>query len=537
MYKLLVVDDDEIICNGVASINWQPYGVEVVGTAFDGEIALELIEQTSPDILIVDISMPFMDGIELTDTVRKKHPHIKVIMLTAFKEFSYAQRAVELQVFHYLTKPFQTEELIQTVERVTETLDRETTLRRVAEKGLDLLNKNYLMELVNKGLTEENREFVLQILGPNSCNDIHLVAILYLKTILQGPDGSDRPLNEEAAVLMSVDTVSSILQDRSGIHFFAQNDKIVFLFSFPVWDEIRCRDNIRSVLGHVMEELSKNDLLFLSCGIGNPYQGLELICSSCCQAKQAVEHCSEFGNMSLIEIGEVSSSCTESIVDDEPYKEILQNAVQENDLKTLIGTLDDLFTELKTKHVSHMLRIQFMALELVITVYHAINDEALYRCFWRDCQKSYYRLLKTDSIDSIYSWMSERLESAYAVLRKRDVTPLEKLVNRATDFIESHYSDPDLTLKTVAEAVHISFSYLSALFRQYKGTSFVNYLASIRMANAVRLIADPNIKTYEVAYMVGFNSSQYFSSSFKKHTGMTPGEYRSRIQQKRSVKV
>ena len=107
MYKLLIVDDDEIICRGLGTcIPWEEHDIQVVGLAYDGEAALACVDEELPDIIIADINMPFIDGMEFSYIVRQKYPEIKIILLTAYKEFSYARRAVQLQIFEYLTKPF-----------------------------------------------------------------------------------------------------------------------------------------------------------------------------------------------------------------------------------------------------------------------------------------------------------------------------------------------------------------------------------------------------------------------------------------------
>ncbi len=527
MYKLFVVDDDEIICNGIASLKWEEYGVTVSGSAYDGETAMELVTQDVPDIIIVDINMPFMDGIELTFNLRQKYPHLKVIMLTAFKEFSYAQKAVELQVSCYLTKPFKTAELIQAVKRVVEELEKEEKFQREAIKNIHILKNNYLSELVSAGVTEDNREILHQILGPSCQDDFFCCAVLYLKTIEPCQDTSTRLFQEEASVRISVETIEQLLNGRKGVQFFPLHSKVVFLFQSDEQTELETKAT--EVLQKVMEELAKNDRYFLSCGMGNPCQGIETVRFSYSQAKRAVEHCFEFGHMSIIHVADISAVDEKPPVDEAAYKQVLKEAVQKNDLKTLAAAVEDLFQELRQSRTSNLSSVQFLALELAITVYQAIGESKLYEKFWHRCQESFPQLMKTNSIDSIYTWLKGQLEDAYRLFREKDITPPERLVNAAVNYINQHYSDPELSLKGAAEEVHISSSYLSALFRQYAGTSFVGYLSKVRMTNAIRLIADPNVKTYEIAYKVGFNSSQYFSASFKKYTGMTPGEYRADI--------
>lgn len=160
MYRMIIVEDDEIVCNGLArSIDWKAYGVEVVGTAFDGEYAVELIEKLVPDVVVTDICMPFMDGLELASLIGESFPYIKVILLTAYKDFQYARRAIKLKVSDYLVKPVETRELIEAIQRACREIEVENDDKGLEDEGVpDMQDLNYAEALIYavKSYIDEN---------------------------------------------------------------------------------------------------------------------------------------------------------------------------------------------------------------------------------------------------------------------------------------------------------------------------------------------------------------------------------------------
>ena len=128
MYSVFAVDDEPIVLEGIRSkIDWEGSGFVFVGEATDGEIALSMIQELKPDILITDIKMPFMDGLELSATIKKTQPWIKIIILSGHDEFDYAKKAISIGIEDYLLKPFTSEEVIESLKKVAAQIDKERT--------------------------------------------------------------------------------------------------------------------------------------------------------------------------------------------------------------------------------------------------------------------------------------------------------------------------------------------------------------------------------------------------------------------------
>ena len=144
LYRIILVDDEEEVRKGIIKkINWETLGFEVVGDAENGQDALEKIEQLEPDVIMTDIRMPYMDGLELIAKIRQKYPSMKVLIFSGYDDFEYAQQAIKLNVTEYILKPVNVEELTEILTRVRENLDKEIEQRR----NLDLLRDSYLKSL------------------------------------------------------------------------------------------------------------------------------------------------------------------------------------------------------------------------------------------------------------------------------------------------------------------------------------------------------------------------------------------------------
>ena len=166
MYKLLVVDDDEIICRGIAGcIHWAELGIGEVGFAYDGELALEAIEASPPDIAIVDMCMPFMDGMELSCRIRERYPDTRIIILSASRSFEYAKNAIRLNVVEYLTKPFETAALTGAVKRAIAQIETSREYARQTRENMAQVRERRLTEWLTAGLCEGGAEAVAGAFG------------------------------------------------------------------------------------------------------------------------------------------------------------------------------------------------------------------------------------------------------------------------------------------------------------------------------------------------------------------------------------
>lgn len=525
MIKLLIVDDDEIICRGIATcIDWEAHDIKVVGTVYDGELGLDMARRHQPDIMLVDINMPFMDGLELAYAVRQEFPAIKIILLTAYKEFAYAQRAVELQVFNYLSKPFLNEDVLQAVLDAKQAVVTERSYRREIEENQELIRQKYLSQIV-LGQTQNPDKIRWCGLEPEHAS--YRVGVLMARCLypeLTGAGPGEALLAEEVALRLVMDETRLVLQRYAGASCFSRGERVVLLFSGSSGDVSTLAEE---VAGELLRVLAGHDDYYACMGLGRPYTGAASIHHSYEEAQNALEYHYYHGNNSLIRIEEVEHVDGGNQMPFRLYREQLLDAVRQGDAGAAGAVVAQLFGSIRESRQYALPAVAFLAAELLVAAFKATGDEELYAHFIEGDVQGLCALHNVGSIGEVQRMMERGLARLFETHRQENTSEPEQLAARAVRYIEENYMNPDLSLKMVADHVHISTSYLCVLFRQLRQTSYVSYLNKTRMENAKRLLQKSNIKTYEVAFKVGYNSSQYFASSFKKYTGQTPGAFRS----------
>lgn len=524
MYKLLIADDDEIICRGLGTcIPWEAQGIQVIGMVFDGEMALEYVEQERPDIVIVDINMPFLDGIEFSYAVREKYPEIKIILLTAYKEFSYAQKAVQLQVFEYLTKPFTNEEVLDTVLRAVNVLEEERHYRSRVERNLEVIREKNLEELTLYGSGEE--ETVVNS-GIRSVQNFFQVGILYLRRIPgEGEEKRKALIEDEVALRIAAERLRDHIKAEKDCSLFLQNNRVVLIFEYDNREESK---SVRERILRLMGEMAKEDTVFLLAGVGRICRGIGRLPSSYQEAAYAVEQRYGYGNRSVILYSEIQVKTAEYEIELPAIRKKIQEGVQQRDSKKIREEIDGLFQELRQMREEDLSPVRYLFIELLRFAWETTEDNEKYEWFLRQYGPLFAKMASARNLWELWEVANVHFTELYHYLNAQNTTDIERRVNQAVEYMKENYPDPELNLNDVARAVNLSASYLGNSIKKYKNISYVSLLNQIRIENAKKLLARPDIKTYEVAFLVGFNSSQYFSSSFKKSTGMTPGAFRER---------
>lgn len=408
MIKVFLVDDEVVIREGIrTSFPWDETEYTLVGEAPDGEIALPMIRDTNPDILVTDIRMPFMDGIELCRTVRARMPWIGIIILSGYDEFEYARKAIQLGVKEYLLKPISAEELRQVLDRVSETMKQEKQereqrerLRRRLESGDQFLREKLLSALFSEEGEETEAEDIITQLENLGMN----IRAPYYTVI----DAAFDPVREGQEALWELAEASGGIIRSTG-----------------------CRTGSRLlVLGRKESDAEEQAYAF---------------------GASAADELERFGCGKIrICIGEI------------------------------VDRPEDILRSMKTaRHIRHMLG------------------------------------------------GGEEKPIIIGVRETGEVTNGRKTVSaEARLWLSQNYTNPNLMLQDVAQAVGMSNSRFSTVFAQETGSTFTEYLTMLRLSRAKELLRETDRKSGQIAMDVGYNDSHYFSYLFKKNTGMTPGEYR-----------
>lgn len=535
MYRLLIVDDEALVREAIQEgMNWEALGLVCVGACEDGIEALEFIEREKPDIVMTDIGMPFMNGIELTRELSVRFPDVKVVILTGYDEFEYAQQALKMQVADYILKPVTAAEMEEILLRLVEQLDNENRHKRDYEKlkhqlkeSMPLLKERFLERLVTSSMTlKQKRE---------SCGYFQIdwdrsflieLAIDVDELILKLPP---TPSDDELFRFAIYNIAKEITEKNVGTEVFRERGNRVLVLLSGTDPEALCEE-----AGAAAEELHTAITTYLpvkaSIGIGHTCRLEDNVALVHRSALSALDYRYVIGTNEIIRISDMER---------QKRPELLPAVTWENELITKLKTgtpqeMDEWIGRLFTTFRKQLFPIDVCYIYLqrfVLTLMHTLYEmESDTDQVFSEADNPVAEISRLAALDEIEIWMKKLCGKAVTVIRsmREDHSVLQ--IEKAMAYVRLHYTDPDLSLKTVCKHVSMSSSYFSTLFRMNTGSTFVEYVIHERMEKAKELLKLTSMRSYEIAYAVGYSDPQYFSSAFKKHAGDTPTDFRCKMR-------
>jgi len=309
MYNLILVDDEEEVRKGIIQkIKWQEYGFELIGQAENGIDALEITEKFTPDVVITDIKMPFMGGLELSKELKKRFPTIKIIILTGFDEFEYAQKAVNLNVVEYALKPVSSKELIQVLLRVKIQLDEEMLKKEDFEalkehyiRSLPVLKEKFLIYLITSKLSKEEINEKCNRYDINLIGNQYIVAVIDINHQVTYQEEKTDDSNELNLIRFAVFNIAEEIVSKYGRGIvFMHNDLIVLINPFLETDRASIFNKIQSILEEIRQSIEKYLKTTITIGLGTIIKDSPLISDSYRNALSALDYRLIMGNNRII---------------------------------------------------------------------------------------------------------------------------------------------------------------------------------------------------------------------------------------------
>jgi two-component system response regulator YesN len=522
-YKVFFVEDEIITREGIRdNVDWQASGFEFCGEAADGEMALPLLRTTQPDVLITDIKMPFMDGLQLSKIVRERMPWVKIVILSGHDEFEYAQEAIKLGVTDYLLKPVTVKKLQNALQKLTLQLDQERKeqdnlkkLQEQVEENRVTLRERLLFKLVVGAVSPTEAIEKGEMLG------LDLIARYYLTVILKIELG-DRTEQYDYDEYQRIQRVVIGLTEKNPDIFVVKRDWgdliLIMKGSTPEYLEEE-RDLL---LKEIRQTVAKTRYL-LTIGVGASKKRIADICQSFVEALANIQNPE----------GENKSGLNQAVERAELLK--VDKLAVENYLRS--GVKDD-FDEFFNAYLSPLgetalksnLIKNYIFVDVVLAIAKLVSE------LGGEVDKVIPELNSIEMTMSNIKTIEQLREQAYKILSNalayRDSQPngqYKNLIRQAKEYIDHHYTDPELSLNEVASHVNLSASHFSVVFSQEASQTFKEYLTEIRINKAKELLRMTGLRSADIAYQVGYNDPHYFSSVFKKNTGFSPIEFRSQI--------
>lgn len=532
MYKVMIVDDEAVVRIGLKNtIHWNEHGFELIGDYASGREAWDAVELDKPDLVISDISMPFMDGLELARLITEQYPYIKIVILTGYDEFDYAQQAIRLKVSDFILKPITAQEIRLLLDGIKAEMDEEkqrredlSRLNSQLKQSLPLLKERFLERLVTVGLSK------VEIADRFSYFKLPSEALHYLVMVVDIDDFGGRELTSyehEAEFLRFVafDVFQETLERDHVLSFRTREERMVAII-FGQSNEINLYEEVFSLAEEVRYHIEKYLKFTVTIGIGRTSTHATQLPSSYKSALSALDYRFLLGKnrvISIIDIEGKSSMSMPMLLD---WDRKLATAVKTGAIQEAFQLIEMGIAELKSLLVPIevcLLQMQKVVLILINSIQELVTHEHEPTLEQRIKLMDVY---KFKTLDEMEVWLRNLVSSAIATIadNRNHLTSMQ--IRRGVEYIDTNYANEKMSLQDLCRHVLMSTSYFSLVFKQHTGETFIEYLTRVRISKAKELLNNSTLKLYEIAEKVGYKDPNYFSMLFKKHTGITPKDYR-----------
>ncbi|GGD88031.1 response regulator transcription factor [Paenibacillus nasutitermitis] len=512
MYKVFLVDDEPFILDGLYdAVDWSSYGLELTGRAGNGKQALEWMKEVPVDILITDITMPVMNGLELIAAARQQYPELKIIILSGYNEFDYLKQGMKLGIENYLLKPINFTELTETLRNTVEKLDAETPATRgpvFTDDEIGILKDNILYRWMTGQIAPDELAERARMLGI-------VFEWPFLLASLVRPDDED----EKRVLELRREIKQRVAAERSTICFTNLEGDIVIVFMGDSPEA--CKLASLDLLTRLRSELGESYRSRISLGmvkrIGDEHE------QSYEQARRAQEYFLMLGRTDIAEY--------ETLIPDRSAQ-LPQIPVDWSDLGRLMVAKDkeQLFTRIeeefhhaqKQEGITPAL-LRSLAIEMMLRLKMELNDlksaQAMVSGLYKDVIG---KASHASDVAELIALVQEAAEMMIDILGQDDRSPIVKQV---LSHIHEFYME-EMSLKSLGRQYNIHPGYLGKLFHKETNETFTDYMNKYRIQQAKEMLKNTTMKVHEIARAVGYWETGYFHKQFKKYVGISPTDYK-----------
>ncbi len=533
MFKVFLVEDEIVVREGIRkNIHWEQYGFIYAGDASDGELALPLIRQIKPDLIITDIKMPFMDGLELIKLVREELPRTKIVIISGYDDFSYAQQAIRMGVEQYLLKPIIKEKMVEVLIALQKKMETEqqqqeylARFQREAQEYETFSRRRFFEQIVTGGLSvseisETGKTMGIDINAP--CYNIVLFSLNSTEY-----DGSAPESYTDAL---------AALQDEVNQYIVSHPEYILFRWNVTTYAVLikGGQDNIVQLTDDCAQSIQSRCATagrdvdwYIACG--TPVSRLSAVPACFSEASRILSYRYLCPKEHILSEASIRDFRKKDGIETEAGKKEIDPQRIRNFLSSGAGEEIDRFIDQLLQSVGEdALSMPLFCRYLSLTTYFAATEYldsigCRTENFWpSELRPKDNTTTAEEARFYAYQVMRQAIELRDSESKKQQ----RDLLTQAIGFIDKHYPDETISLDKVAREVNISPNYFSAMFSQEVGQTFVEYLTGKRIGEAKRMLRQTDKRSSEIAFAVGYKDPHYFSFVFKKVSGCTPSEYR-----------
>ena len=483
--KAVIIDDEFIVIEGLMKmIDWPSFGIDIAATANNGLEALDLIRRHRPELILTDIRMPGMDGLQLLETVKSILPDAYTIVFSGYNEFEYVKKAIQIGASDYLEKPITVQSVGRALRKAADRLRRDREIREKVKDGLRADLQAMTIELLKGRFRDYDRW------TEAACD---LVECLTAVTVLVSPDRLRLEDRHECAFI-------TIPQEDGFITVIAHREPP----DPQLWEYIEGSGDA-------------------PVGAGSTHDHVSRLADSLKEAKKALRCAQYLNHNGLLRYEELGEWLT-APGDLSEREEDIMLSLRAGHYAGLMENVDRFVAWLREQPLDP----EIVERELVKILYLALSaSKEIVRLGEDSGPLPHLELRDLKGKDEMLDWFRGQMDRIVGSMLEIRENSKHDTIERAKRYIDEHLAD-DLSLQTLAAHLNMSPSGLSLMFKEVTGTTYIKYMTRLRMERAKQLLAEGR-KVGEVSEMVGYYTYRHFTDVFKQQTGMTPGQYREKF--------
>ena len=530
MYRLVVVEDERDVKNRLINmIEKSGSNFEIVSEYETGIDAYEGILNDNPDLILTDIKIPYINGIELSKKVREVFPQLKIIIITGYNEFDYAKEAANLGVIGFISKPVTLESLRSLLDKAAASLDSEyltaanlSELSAFYESSLPIIREYDLYRLSKMPDLPPAFEGRLRSSGISLDYPYFLMCIFDFDEIPEG--------DAERYDIVFSSIRKSIGEDFSGIcdfELFVRYEKLCFLIKSAAPPDIK---EIERRLELIVLRIGRYSEMPVSAGVSRVFENCRNFSAMVKDAERALGYRSVMGGQKVFFSGGAEPRALHLAADEGLVKD-LGYILHNRPVAECLGRIDAIRQGLARASDS----VFYTAAGILNALVRGCDDLGGLCGRYGSLDDLHRKLLGLKTEGEIFDYLKDVARAIRSLNESVITDSVELSLRKVVAYMEAHYCDPDINFEALAREVNFSVSYISALLKKKTGASFVKMLTDLRMEKARELLMNPALKIIDVAEQLGYNDSYYFSHCFKKHVGVSPKEFRSYEHDKQAL--
>ena len=525
MYSLMVFDDEQIVIESVKHIVDNEFAnIQVTQTARSGREAIEKVRLERPDIILTDIRMPGINGLEAVKEIKKIHHNIKFIIMSVYEYFEFAQQAVELGACEYLTKPVNRSRLVETLERIVRELDeerrkfdQELETKEKLDKMLSVLEHSFIYSLL---LSQEADIGRYKELFDIQCETGYIFILTF----------GERTHQEQGVAL------GDSVQNQKFYTFFrdclkykskcivgpVMLDRVVVYVAQSVEDEYSQRVAAISYIESIVRKIEHKYNMKFKVGIGKIHSDRDILISY----QEALKALNHTEGQKIIHIDDIAPNISNMGFEMFAEENRLIKAIEKGDSQLCLSILTDMFS--KYDNIMGQEGVRNRLIEIVIVAHRLAIENGVENDKCIEYSGYLTQLLGCTSRLEFEQMLIEKIGGiARRISRSKEKT-IGFIVDKANKIISERFNQ-ELTLDDISKELYISPQYFSRLYKQEMGINFIEKLTAVRMENAKKLMKSSDLSIKEICYLSGYSDPNYFSRLFKKFEGVSPSTYQKQI--------